>query len=561
MPYLNNEFDICKLGSFYFKDKTIFRVYALDTKSINLIINNQKYLMHKDGNVFELTLDGDYELNKYCYENSKGIIFKDPFSYYSDEEYSYVLDEDKFIKEKVVPENRNDVVIYETNVRDFSVDGDYFGDKKETFLAMAEEGIKIDDYFMLGLDYINNLGISHLQLMPIFDYDLDHSDYNWGYNPLAYNYLYKGYIYDKNNPYAYVNELRQTINKIHKKGIRVTFDVVFNHVYDVNRFDLAKALNNKCYRYKADGTLANGTYCGSEIKSEDPFVRAYLIEMVNRYIRLFDIDGIRMDIMGILDCDTVNEIYSEAKKIKNDFIVYGEGWNMGDVLEEDRRASILNAGKIPEVAMFNDFFRETIKKYLIGDYVDINDVKRVLSANNSNLNNKQSLNYVECHDNYTFYDFLMKYRGSDSEYININRCKLALSLVLLARGIPFIHMGQEFLRTKKGERNSYNCLDDINKIDWNRRVKYNQICDYVKDLISFRRDNLLNIDKVDFLEYQECLIYYLNDYMIIINPSNHDCIYEDDNLYEILFDIDGKCDKKDKVISIVSYSLIIAKKI
>ena len=560
--YKKEDFDIKTLGSFYSKNKTIFRVFAPESKRVSLIISDKPYEMHKNGYCFEIALGGNLELINYYYENDEGQIFKDPFAYYSDEKYSYVLDENKFIKNVVVPERLKDIVIYEANVRDFSCDDSYIGDYKRKFLALAEKELSIGDK-KIGLDYLLDLGITHLQLLPILDFDLDHADYNWGYNPLAFNYVKGDFVSDTKNPYAYVNELRSVVNILHDNNLRVTLDVVFNHVYDAVKYDLNKMINGHVFRYKEDGTLAEGSFCGNELKSEDPFMSQYFVEMCERYIKLFDIDGIRIDQMGIMDYETVNLIDERCKEIKRDFIVYGEGWNMGEVLQEDKRAAIINADKMPDIAMFNDFFRDTIINYVSGNDSIRDDVKKALSGNSNHMNYTQSINYVECHDNNTFFDRMLKYKFDDPVWINIRRCKLALGLVMISRGLPFIHAGQEFLRTKNFVDNSYNADETINKLDWNRRVENDEICNYVKGLIELRNSNsvfISNNTKVSFDDYYDCIIYHLDDFMIIINPCKWDYMYQDGNNYKVIYDLDGKTSYTTTVISIPAYSLVICKR-
>lgn len=559
IDYKVDDFDIKRLGSFYTKDKTIFRVFAPETEQLYLVINSKKYEMHKNHFYFEIALGGDLEKVKYCYVNDNGICFKDPFSYYSDEHYSYVLDTNKFIKDKVIPEEIKDTIIYEASVRDFSCTNSYTGKNKRKLLAFSEDGLILDGC-KIGLDYLKDLGITHLQLLPIFAFDLDKAEYNWGYNPIAYNYVHKDYINESDNPYAYINEPRYVVNKLHENNIRVTLDVVFNHVYEHTKFDLEKMLPGHVFRYKADGSLAEGSFCGNEIKSEDIFIREYLCEMSQRYIELFDIDGIRIDQMGILDCDCVNAILDKCKAVKQDFILYGEGWNMGDVLDINKRAALINADKIKNVKMFNDYFRDTMINYCSGNDALKNEVKQILSGNSNNMQYNQTINYVECHDDYTFFDRISKFKDEEPMWMNVRRCILALSLVMISRGTPFIHAGEEFLRTKKLNRNSYNSNESINKIDWNRRVEYNDVCEYLKDLISIRKDNdeftKQNVI-VSFEDYYECLIYHLDDLKIIINPCMWDHIYNDGKLYHVLLDANGKCDKMCDVLSVPAFSILI----
>lgn len=564
IDYTTTDFDIKKLGSFYRKDKTIFRVFAPESSEVCLIIKNNKYQMHRNGYYFEIALSGDLEYIQYYYQNNSGVSFRDPFAYYSDDKYSYVLNAEKFISDVAVPDKLSDIIIYETSVRDFSCDDSYSGKYKRKFLAFTEKWLKSGNNCAIGLDYLKQLGITHLQLMPILDFDNDGSDYNWGYNPLAFNYVKSDYVEDKSNPYAYVNEFRTAVNHLHENNIRVTLDVVFNHVYEAFNFDLDRMLPGHIFRTMEDGTLAKGSLCGNEIKSEDPFVREYLIEMCRRYITLFDIDGIRIDQMGILDYETVNRIDEECKKIKNNFIVYGEGWNMGDALSEDLRATLINAEKMPRIAMFNDYFRDTIINYISGNDAIRQDVKNALcGVNSNNMNYTQSINYVECHDNNTFFDRMIRYKHDDPFWINVRRCKLALGLTMVARGLPFIHCGQEFLRTKNLVENSYNSNELINKVDWNRRVENNEFCEYFKGLVDIRKENPVFIKKdvnVSFEDYYDCIVYRLDDLMIIINPCMWDHIYQDGNTYTIIYDLNGKAQENSEVIAIPAYSMVICKR-
>lgn len=563
VDYTVNDFEINKLGSFYEDSKTIFRVFAPESNRMSLVINEHFYEMHKVGYCFEIALAGNLENIKYYYQNDNNVSFRDPFAYYSDEKYSYVLDTKKFNSEKIVPEKNKNTIIYEVNVRDFSSDESLPFDSKRKIEALTETNLKINNK-PIGLDYIKRLGVSYIQLMPILDFDNDGTDYNWGYNPTAYNYINKDYINCKLNPYAFVNELRTTVNSIHNHGLRVTLDVVFNHVYQYCKFDLDCMIPGHVFRLKEDGSLANGTYCGNEIKTEDPFVREYLCFMAQRYIELFDIDGIRLDLMGIMDYETVNQMYEGCKEIKDDFILYGEGWNMGDVLDEEDRATILNADKLPNIRMFNDSFRELMISYISGNDSIRDEIKLAVAGASNPLECKNSINYVECHDNYTFFDRMNKFKKEDDEWCNVRRCKLALALVILSRGIPFIHAGQEFLRTKNFIENSYNSDEEINKLDWNLRIENNDVCEYTRSLISIRNDyaDTFNGDdtNISFEDYYDCLVYRLNDLMIIINPCKWDHIYNDGKEYEILLDLDGKSGHKSDVLSIPAYSALIAKK-
>lgn len=560
VDYREKDFNVKQLGSFYSEEKTLFRVFAPESKQVFLVINDHKYEMHQDGFIFQICLKGNLELLKYHYENDLGLTYRDPFAYYCDENDSYVLDVRKFDRTIVTPDDIDDIFIYETSVRDFSSDESFPGQYHKKFLSLAEENLKLHDYYMVGLDYIKNIGYTHIQLMPSLEFDNDNSDYNWGYNPVYYNCLEKDYIQDDKNPYAYINELRSVVNNLHRNNLRVTLDVVFNHVYDYKTFDLNKMIPNHIFRYKPDGSVAQGTFCGNEIRSEDYFVRAYLIEMVERYIKLFDIDGVRFDLMGIIDYITINKMQQRLQEVKPGFICYGEGWNMGDVLLEQYRAASINADKMPNIGFFNDFFRDNITSYVCGNLEVADNVKLALSGNNNNLKYLQSVNYVECHDNYTFFDRTITMFGTNNLQENIAMSKLALALTILARGVPFIHSGQEFLRTKKLVENSYNSGDSVNYIDWNRRVEYNAICDYTKELIEFRKNHneFVRLDtKVSFEDFFGCLVYKLNKLKVIINPFSYEYDYHENEQFKVVFDSNGRCDYCTNSIKIPAHCLVI----
>lgn len=559
--YDANDFNIDRLGCFYHPEQTLFSVFAPDYDEMDLIIGGQRIRMERRGFSFEVTLEGDLECARYHYETREGIRFADPFAYLNLNGESYVLDEGKFISKTVPVAKQKTTVLYECSVRDFSSDSSYPGRYRGKFLAFTETGLKTSGGLSAGLDYLKQLGISHLQLMPIFDFDLDRSHYNWGYNPRAYNHVSPDYVSDRDNPYAYINELRQAVNVLHCEGIKVNLDVVFNHVYRYREFDLGKMLKGRCYRRKEDGKLAEGTFCGNEVASEDVFVRAYILKMVERYVKLFDIDGIRMDLMGISDIDTVNLISEKMNELKEGFMVYGEGWNMGDVLPERRRASIQNAGKMPNVAMFNDYYRDIMIHYISGNNMIGEDVRRSIKADPSYLGAMQSIDYVECHDDYTFYDRMMIYKSEDPREVNYRRCLIAMAIILCSKGIPFIHMGEEFFRTKKGVKNSYNAGDLINKIDWKRRERFDDACCCLKDLISIRNryPELSNPHiSIAFEEKDDVLMCRTGRLTVFINTGENENLFKDEKLHRIIFDGEKAVSEVHSAIAVSPYSVVIS---
>ena len=518
--------------------------------------------------VFELSFDRNLSGHFYHYSTLRESVyaFTDPFSYADkDHKNSYVVDRNKLKYDKVALKHIDTPIIYETSVRDFTSDSVSFK-YPQTFKGMCEQGAKLDAY-PVGFDYLKKLGITYVQLMPIFAFDLDHSDYNWGYNPLTYNSLHQAYCYGK-EPYEQIKELRDFISLCHKYGMGVTFDVVFNHVYNVKSFNLANMLPYYFFRYK-DGKLGNASYCGNEVRTEAFFTREYLKLLVKRFIDIYDLDGYRFDLMGILDVETIEAIRDTARELKPDFLMYGEGWNMGDIVPFEYRAIKENAYKLDGVAFFNDDFRRTIRGNYIDDknaymlgYVDARDrVKRVLSGSYEyGLNIKQTINYIECHDNYTVYDKVSRF--FDDEKMVTRICKLSMALVMISRGIPFINSGEEFLRTKHGIDNTYNLDDSINMLDWHRKNNYLDVARYFSDLCLLRKtykEFTREDTSVEFIDYYEVLIYKLGDLTIYINPCIFDHVYNDESEHEVIFDDSGFVNYKRSVLKIKAFSILITK--
>lgn len=560
--------DLKQLGSFYNKEKTIFRLWSPLSLKAYVVLNDKEYKMdYLSGGLYELVIEGDFDLSLYHYKvlRDKYYEFNDPFSILNkDNNNSYVIDINKLLSERIHPEDYQNISIYETSVRDFSSDKNVSFKYPKKFLGLIEEGLKLDGQ-EVGFDYLKGLGISHLQLMPVFSFDLDSSNYNWGYNPTSFNSLENSYFVSE-NPYEQLNEFILMINTLHKNNIRVNLDVVYNHVYRVNEFNLEKMLPYYFFRYK-DGKIGNASYCGNETRSEAYFLHEYLKLLCKRFVTLFDIDGLRFDIMGILDIDTINDIKQTCKSIKPDFLIYGEGWNMGDILIDSKKAMMANCKELKNVAFFNDVFRNTLRgkdindadAYLLGKTELKENVKNLLSGSlNMGFDLNQSINYVECHDNFTLYDKLSRY---DIDIINVT--KLALALTILSRGLPFIHSGIEFLRTKKGIDNSYNCDDDINLIDWQRKNKYIEVSEYFKALLRLRKslNYYFNDDlQVEFIDYYEVLIVKAENLYIFINPCIFNHIYVDGNEYEIIFNTNGFTEIIADGINIDAFSIVVAYK-
>jgi pullulanase len=406
-----------------------------------------------------------------------------------------------------------EAIIYELHIRDFSISETSGIVNKGKFLGLTEKNTQNASGRKTGLDYLIDLGITHIQILPMFDYatvdeaNLTEPQYNWGYDPLNYNVPEGSYSTDPFDPFNRIFELKQMIRTLHDNGLRVIMDVVYNHVYDPKDQALERTVPGYFYRYNADGSLANGTGVGNDTASERHMMRKYIIDSVKYWAKEYHLDGFRFDLMGIHDSVTMNAIREALDKIDPSIIIIGEGWEMSTPLPEDLKASQRNAQAMPRIAHFNDSIRIALKGSDFGDEKDrgfisgknyledllLRNIKGAmhLSSHSSYVDPEQVIQYVEAHDNLTLYDKLLRSNPDDSEEVRIKRHTLATSIVLLSQGVPFIHGGQEFLRTKAGVANSYQSPDEINQFEWERVTTFQESVAYVKGLIALRKSEYL----------------------------------------------------------------------
>ena len=442
-----------------------------------------------------------------------------------------------------------DAVIYEMHHRDFSIDPSSGIQHKGKFLALTEEGTLSPEKLATGIDHLKELGVTHVHILPSYDYasvdetKLDENKYNWGYDPAQYNVPEGSYCTDPNDGYSRIVECKQMIADLHAKGIRVVMDVVYNHMYDVNASAFERIVPGYYFRKNPDGSLSNGSWCGNDLDSGEHMVRKYIIDMSRRWQSFYGVDGYRFDLMGIIDIETINRVYQICSAYDASFMVYGEGWNMPTNLPDEQKAMQDNHAKMPKISFFNDEYREVIKGFITGNLYETEKARNVITATNRYTSPDQSINYVECHDNATVFDKL--YISNVEEGLDgiITRQKNLTIMVLLSQGIPFIHAGQEFYRTKGGIGNTYNSPDNINCINWDFRDIYKDDINEIRKIIQLRKDNkcfryatrkeieanvmVENIDfkmlkytlKQDEGEYREFVIY--------INPSSFTFDYEE----------------------------------
>lgn len=449
-----------------------------------------------------------------------------------------------------------DLVIYEMHWRDFSIDVSSGLKNKGKFLALTEPK---------AIEHLKNLGVNAVHILPSFDYasvdetKLDTPQYNWGYDPKNYNVPEGSYSTDPYNPVTRIKEFKQMVQALHKAGIRVILDVVYNHTFDINHSNFQLTYPDMYYRKTADGKYSDGSGCGNETASEKPLMREFMLESVKYWIDEYHIDGFRFDLMGVHDIETMQQIRAEVNKIDPSIYIYGEGWSAGScAYPVDKLAMKANAQQLNGIAAFSDDMRdalrgpfsddhkgallagipgeeESLKFGIVGgiahpqvDMTKVNYDKKPWTNNPT-----EQISYVSCHDDMCLVDRLkasipsltdknIPEKERTAELIRIDQ--LAQTAVFTSQGVPFILSGEEMLRDKKGVHNSYNSPDSINHLDWNNLQRYPQLFAYYKNLIQLRKNHpafrLATGDKVrQHLEFlpavnskdvkQDCLVGFL----------------------------------------------------
>ena len=583
------------LGALYTPEKTEFRVWAptasavvLNTFSEGLGDNkiDSVSMEQAENGTWIYTMDGDKNGLYYTYtvtvdEKSNDVV--DPYAKAvgANGLRGMVIDlkatDPEGFRDTPRPTfgscNPTDAVVYETHVRDFSNHPSSNSKYPGKFLAFTETGKKLPDGTPTGVDHLKELGVTHVQLLPSYDYytvdetKLDRPQFNWGYDPLNYNAPEGSY---STNPYdgaVRVNEYKQMVKALHENGIRVIMDVVYNHTMFAEGSYLNMTVPHYYHRTREDGTFYDGSACNNETASDRPMCRKYIVDSIVHWASEYMLDGFRFDLMGIHDIVTMNEISAELKKIDPTIIVYGEGWTGGECgIPDELRALKCNAKQYPGVGAFSDDIRDGIK----GHVFNLDEKGFVSGAENFEENIKfgvvgctdypgidmekvsysdaawaaaptQTVNYVEAHDNLTIWDKLATSNPEDDEETRIKMDKLAAGIVFTAQGIPFIQFGQDFLRTKYNEEiggfdeNSFRSPDSVNNIDWNRKAQYKDVFNYYKGLIAFRKAHkelrFTTADQVaENLKFLDCaepntVAYTLcgdSDILVIYNANRED---------------------------------------
>ena len=404
-----------------------------------------------------------------------------------------------------------DAVLYELHVRDFSIDesSGVSAAHRGKFLGLTELGTKTSGGVPTGLDYLKKLGITHLHLLPVYDYGsvdesrLDIPQFNWGYDPVNYNTPEGSYSTDPYNGDVRVAEMKQMIKALHDNGISVVMDVVYNHVFEAGKFGFNMIVPGYFSRFNPDGSYSNGSGCGNDTASERAMVRKYIVDSIVYWKEEYHIDGFRFDLVGLLDATTINALVDAVHAKHPDVIFYGEGWAMNTAVEPGNyMATQLNATRTPEFAYFSDTIRDLLAGrngetlgFVSGATGQEDPLFHCVTATTGWCPKPtQTVNYASCHDNYTLMDklYCTKPKATREQLVRMNN--LAAAIYMTSQGIPFIHAGEEFLREKQDENgkrieNSYNASDYVNKIRWSglEETEKASVVEYYRGLIRFRK--------------------------------------------------------------------------
>lgn len=524
------------LGSVFTAAKTDFRVWAPTASAVSLVTYATASTPKEDAVVTPMTLDvkgtwiatltGNKAGQVYNYRVTAGGNTEEAVDPYA---RSVTIDGNRGVVMDLAATNPTgwtsytkpafsgrlvDSVMYELHVRDASIDpsSGVSAANRGKFLGLTELGktVKVGKVTSpTGLSAIKDLGVTHVQLLPMYDYASggleSNPTYNWGYDPKNFNAPEGQYSSNPANPIARVKELKSAIMAMHKAGLRVTMDVVYGHVASATEFSQQLIVPGYWFRRDANGVLHNGSGCGNDTATERPMVRKFIVDSMKYWTKEYKLDGFRIDQMGLWDVGTMNAVRAGVSSVEPKATMIGEGWSMGPSigLPKGTQGELRN---MPGVGAFNDGIRNAVKGspdgLSDGGYVNgspggtINAVKSGILGNTFNpnvtvpwlvLEAGQAVNYAEAHDNMTLFDKLWAVNSQTSRAAVAKQSRQIASLLFLAQGTPFIQAGQEFLRSKDGDPNSYRSPDSVNSIKWGERAKEATTVAYYKGLIAIRK--------------------------------------------------------------------------
>lgn len=530
-----------ELGALHEKEQTIFRLWAPTASNVTLNLFqkgdtveafDQVTMEKKEQGVYETVVSGDLDGIYYTYSVENLGLTQEAVDPYAravgvNGQRAMVIDlartNPEGFQETEKPEYKEytDAVIYELHVRDLSISEDSGIEHKGKFLGLTENGTKGPGGVSTGLDHLVELGITHLHLLPSFDFrsidetKLAENNFNWGYDPQHFNVPEGSY---STNPYegeVRIREFKEMVAALHEKDIRVVMDVVYNHTGASGDSDFSKIVPGYYYRMNEDGSFSNGSGTGNETASERSMMRKYIVDSVVYWATEYKVDGFRFDLMALHDIETMKAVREALNEVDPTILIYGEGWTGGDSpLPDKEKALKRNTWRMEGIAAFSDDIRDGIKGHVFTDEdrgfvnggealeesikfgvvasidhpgVDYQNVK--YSKGFWAKEPSQTITYVEAHDNLTLWDKLAISNPDESEEERQKMHRMANAMVMTSQGIPFLHAGSEFLRTKDGNHNSYNAPDEINRFVWARKAEYQENVEYMKGLIAFRKEH------------------------------------------------------------------------
>lgn len=554
-----------ELGAHYETTATTFIVWAPTATSVQLSLDNHLLpLQQQSRGIWQSTISGDWHGFAYHYEamiNGEIVIVNDPYAkaMLANSEHSVVVDLDKtnptnfHSTERPTLQHLADAIIYELHIRDATIDKHSGVNHRGKFLGLTEEDTATNSGYSTGISYVKELGCTHIQLLPINDFGRvdelnSHESYNWGYDPLYFQVPEGSYSTDPAKPMTRIHEFKQLIQSFHQAGISVILDVVYNHVFIMEESPFEQLVPGYYFRYHPDGTLSNGTGVGNDLATERKMVRKFILDTIDFWLREYKVDGFRFDLMGAMDIETMRCIRNRCLQESTPIMLLGEGWQLDTALDKAEMATSTQSGKLPGIRFFNDYFRDTLK----GNLFDVHDTGYINGRGHfidrlphlvtgSSLEEygtpfvtdvNQTVNFVECHDNHTLWDRLSLTNHAESTKVRKKMHQLATGITLLSQGVPFIHAGQEWFRTKNGDENSYISGDEINQLDWNQRVKECENIAFIKALICLRKQydvfrlstqqevrRRVHVLKTPVPLFGWCLLDHHVDLAIYINPT------------------------------------------
>lgn len=465
-----------------------------------------------------------------------------------------LTDPEKWEETPITLESYSDAVIWEVHVRDFSnkiQDSQYKG----KYLAFTERGLTNEAGVPVGVDYLVELGITHVHLLPVYDYatvDERVGGFNWGYDPKNYNVPEGSYSTDPYNGQVRITEYKQMVQALHDAGIGVVMDVVYNHTYDANSA-FNKIVPYYYYRYNADGSNSSASGCGNDTASERYMYRKFMVDSVSYWVSEYNLDGFRFDLMGLHDLETMDQVQQAVHSINPSAIIYGEGWTMGSTIDGSAQADQRNIGKIEGVSVFNDAIRDglkgsvfdaTSKGYISGE-PKANVPKIIFGilggkglTTGWQVEDDRVINYMSAHDNRTLWDKLALSNADATVEQRLAMNRLGAAIIMISRGTPFMQAGEEMLRTKGGDENSYNSGDAVNNMDWEALTPDSEqykMMTYYKGLIALRK-TLSGEVTVKELADGALAVTIGDNALVLINPTDSDLSYTLEGDWQLMAD-------------------------